>query len=125
MKFLSLILAASALVACHSESKPHGGAAHASTAPADGFFDLSSCAERPMTAEEFVKRCQAATAANFTYEQATAKLMQSKEVRFDGPARLSSGKLEHYLATQFARSGLACKPVGPANLRVFVVERGQ
>ena len=76
-----------------------------------------------MSAEEFLKRCQTATALNFTYAADITQALSTVQARFDGPAQLAAGELERYLATQLGQCGFVCRPVGPASLHVFVVER--
>ncbi len=123
MKLWPLILASAVLCACHSERKASDQPPAVALGSATQTFDLSSCAGA-LTAQEFLKRCQSATALNFTYAADLAQALSTKQARFDGPAQLAAGEVERYLATQLGRCGFVCRPVGPAHLHVFVVERG-
>ena len=123
-KLVSLTLACTALLACHSDGNQGGPPPPVATSSAREVFDLSACAGPAITAEEFLKRCQAVTQVNFTYSADLAHELAAQEASFDGPTSLASGELEPYLVTQLTRCGLACKPIGPSNLRIFLVERG-
>lgn len=99
MKPWSLIIASTLLIACRSDRKPNDQPHALAVDSAAEVFDLSLCVERAMNAEEFLKRCQAATWLIFTYDVDVAQALSTRPANFDGPAQLAAAELERYLAT--------------------------
>jgi hypothetical protein len=122
MKALLLLLAAGGLPACHSNPVAQEQDQAAESQAGAQVFDLSGCAQADLSAEEFLKCCQAATGFNFTYSESTQTVMRTASVRCEGPKELPAAEFERYFSEQLTRYGLKAKRVGPPSLGVFIVE---
>lgn len=115
----SLLLVPLALASCRSSAAP--------TAPAvadrGAKLDLSVCAGREWTGEEFLKFCTQESGLNFTYASDVAEGLRATPVRVVGNTRLSRSELEPFLGTLFAASGFELRRVGPEHLNVLEVRR--
>lgn len=125
MKTVLLAIMTLAVASCTASPKarpesPRSGAA-ASMSPRE--VDMTSMMGKEVTVQALLKECVAQTGMNVTYDSGTAKELDRTFVRWSNRARLPVQEFETLVGELLRASGFELSPIGPAELRVFSVER--
>jgi hypothetical protein len=117
---LSLLCLAACTTKSNEPSKPAPNLAAAS-APTE--LDFAAYAGREMTVADFLHACQQVSGSNFTYTEATGEALKSSSLRLPEAQRVAAADFPSYLDARLSSAGFASKPIGPAHLHVYLVER--
>ena len=125
MKIPGLMFVVLTLAACATEPKQHGSTESMAGSPRADVreVDLSSLAGKEVDLQTFLKLCAKECSKSFTYDAGTSRILERTYMTWSGKTRMSTAELEPLLGQVLSVHGLELKPVGPAELHVFSVER--
>lgn len=125
MKTTALLLVGFALAACATARRPDPAPASPVRAePGDARpIDLGALAGKEVDLQTLLKLSTAQTGRSFSYDAGIAKRLETSYVTLANPTHMTGAEFDDLFARLLEANGMELVPLGPAELRVFAVQK--